>query len=230
MPLLELPNTLYRNTHTVKPILLPRQSRGFSVYNYFDELLEDIREIRSSERRFYQKITDIYTTSIDYDRDSEATKHFFATVQNKLHFWITWYTAAEIISHRADSTKPYMGLTTWKKSPKWKILKSDTVVAKNYLQKEEIEAFERLVSMYLDYAEDQAKRKIPMNMEDWSKKLDIFLQFNERDILKNTGKISMEIAKTFAENQWEQYRIVQDNLFSSDFDNFIESIWKKIKN
>jgi len=194
------------------------KNEGYLGQNYFDELLETIREIRASERKFYQKITDIYSTSLDYDLDSEQTKLFFATVQNKMHFAIHGKTAAELIKERADSNKPKMGLTNWKKSPKGKILKSDVSIAKNYLTKDEIESLNRIVNMYLDYAEDQAKRKIPMTMEDWTNKLDAFLQFNERDILDNPGKVSAEIAKTFSESEWEKYRIVQDRLFKSDFD------------
>jgi hypothetical protein len=194
------------------------KNEGYLGQNYFDELLEIIREIRASERKFYQKITDIYATALDYDANSQITQDFFATVQNKLHFAITGLTAAEIIKNRANSTKPYMGLTCWKKSPKGKIVKSDISIAKNYLQKEEIEALDRIANMYLDYAEDQAKRKIPMTMEDWIKKLNAFLQFNERKVLQNTGKISTELARTFAESEWEKYRIVQDRLFESDFD------------
>ena len=192
--------------------------------DYFEELLEIIREIRTSERRFYQKITDIYATSLDYDNEHESTKSFFATVQNKLHFAISGFTAAEIISQRADSSKEHMGLFSWKKSPKWKIVKSDVIIAKNYLQKEEIEALDRIANMYLDYAEDQARRNIPMTMSDWTKKLDWFLQFNDRNILTHAGTISSEMAKNFAESEWGKYRITQDRLFSSDFDQFIQSL------
>ncbi len=194
------------------------KNEGFLRQHYFEELLEIIREIRASERKFYQKITDIYATALDYDSASALSKTFFATVQNKMHYAIHGKTAAELILGRADSKKPYMGLMVWKKSPKGKILKSDACVAKNYLNKDEIEALDRTITMYLDYAEDQAKRKIPMTMEDWLKKLDAFLQFNERKILDNSGKISAEIAKSFSESEWEKYRITQDRLYESDFD------------
>jgi len=194
------------------------KNEGYLGQNYFDELLEIIREIRASERKFYQRITDIYATSLDYDPDSEISKTFFATVQNKIHYAIHGKTAAELIKERSNSTKPYMGLTNWNKSPRGKILKSDVSIAKNYLSKDEIEALDRIVNMYLDYAEDQAKRKIPMTMEDWIKKLDAFLQFNERKILDNSGKVSAEVSKSFSESEWEKYRIVQDRLFESDFD------------
>ncbi len=200
------------------------KNEGFLGRDYFEELLEIIREIRASERKFYQKITDIYATALDYDYNSPITKEFFAMVQNKMHFAIHGKTASETIMERADSQKPYMGLTTWKKATKGKILKSDVTIAKNYLSKEEIDAMDRIVNMYLDYAEDQAKRKIPMTMEDWSKKLDTFLEFNEREVLTNPGKVSAEVAKSFAESEWEKYRVIQDRLFESDFDREIKRI------
>jgi len=200
------------------------KNEGFLGRDYFEELLEIIREIRASERKFYQKITDIYATALDYDYNSPITKEFFAMVQNKMHFAIHGKTASETIMERADSQKPYMGLTTWKKATKGKILKSDVTIAKNYLSKEEIDAMDRIVNMYLDYAEDQAKRKIPMTMEDWSKKLDAFLEFNEREVLTNPGKVSAEVAKSFAESEWEKYRVIQDRLFESDFDREIKRI------
>ncbi len=200
------------------------KNEGFLGRDYFEELLEIIREIRASERKFYQKITDIYAAALDYNPDSLITKTFFATVQNKMHFAIHGQTASEIIMQRADKQKQYMGLTTWKKAPKGKIQKSDVFIAKNYLNKDEIEALDRIVNMYLDYAEDQAKRKIPMTMEDWSKKLDAFLKFNQREILDNPGKVSSEIAKTFAESEWAKYRIVQDRLFESDFDREVKKL------
>lgn len=205
------------------------KNEGFLGRDYFEELLEIIREIRASERKFYQKITDIYATALDYGPDSPITKTFFAAVQNKMHFAIHGQTAAGIIVDRADSKKPYMGLTTWKKSPKGKIQKSDVAIAKNYLNKDEIESLDRIVNMYLDYAEDQAKRKIPMTMEDWSNKLDAFLQFNERKVLDNPGKVSAEIAKSFAESEWEKYRIVQDRLFVSDFDREVKKLLTSTK-
>jgi hypothetical protein len=191
--------------------------------DYFEHLLEEIREIRASERRFYQKITDIYATAMDYNVNAPTTKEFFATVQNKLHFAIHGHTAAEVIVERASAEKEYMGLTTWKNAPKGKILKSDVSVAKNYLSHEEINSLNRIVTMYLDYAESQADRKIPMTMQDWSKRLNAFLQFNERDILQDNGKVTAEIAKTFAESEFEKYRIIQDRLFESDFDRLINN-------
>jgi hypothetical protein len=194
---------------------------------YFDNLISEIREIRASERRFYQKITDIYATAMDYSADAATTQTFFAIVQNKLHFAIHGQTAAELIVERADSTKDKMGLTTWRNAPKGKILKPDVVVAKNYLSKKEIKALDRFVTMYLDYAEDQAERGIPMTMADWAKKLDAFLQFNERDLLDHYGKVSAEIAKAFAESEFEKYRIVQDRLFESDFDRMIKQLPKE---
>ena len=194
---------------------------------YFDNLIAEIREIRASERRFYQKITDIYATAMDYSADAASTQTFFATVQNKLHFAIHGHTAAELIVERADSTKDKMGLTTWRKAPKGKILRPDVVVAKNYLSEKEIKALDRFVTMYLDYAEDQAERGIPMTMADWAKKLDAFLQFNERDLLDHHGKVSAEIAKAFAESEFEKYRIVQDRLFESDFDRMLKQLPKE---
>ncbi len=189
---------------------------------YFDNLLAEIREIRASERRFYQKITDIYATAMDYSAEAETTQTFFATVQNKLHFAIHGHTAAELIVERADSQKEKMGLTTWKNAPHGKILKPDVVVAKNYLTEKELKSLDRFVTMYLDYAEDQAERNIPMTMQDWAGKLNAFLQFNERDILDHPGKVSQAVAKAFAESEFEKYRIVQDRLFESDFDRHIK--------
>jgi hypothetical protein len=188
---------------------------------YFDDLLAEIREIRASERRFYQKITDIYATAMDYSVEAETTQTFFATVQNKLHFAIHGRTAAELIVGRADSTKDRMGLNTWKNAPRGKILKPDVSIAKNYLTEKELKSLDRFVTMYLDYAEDQAERNIPMTMKDWAVKLNAFLQFNERDILDHPGKVSQEVAKAFAESEFEKYRIVQDRLFQSDFDRHI---------
>lgn len=186
--------------------------------DYFERLLSEIREIRLSERRFYQKITDIYATSLDYNKDAPTTREFFANVQNKLHYAIHRQTAAELIKNRADSRVENMGLTSWEGSPEGKILKTDVSVAKNYLSKEEMESLGRIVGAYLDLAEDRAKRKIPMTMEDWAKRLDEFLTFNERETLKDAGKISAEIAKDHAESEFEKYRIIQDRLFESDFD------------
>lgn len=185
---------------------------------YFDELLEEIREIRASERMAYQKITDIYATSMDYSSTTAETEKFFATVQNKLHFSITGQTAAEIISSRAKRTKPNMGLTSWRKSPKGKIMKSDVVVAKNYLQKEELKSLNHIVDMYLDYAEFQASKGRPMYMKDWAEKLDAFLKFNEQEILHDKGKVSHEVAVALAEKEYEAFRIEQDKKYISDFD------------
>jgi hypothetical protein len=192
--------------------------------DYFERLLEEIREIRLSERRFYQKITDIYTTSMDYNKDAPTTRDFFAKVQNKLHFAIHGHTAAELIMKRADSQKDHMGLTSWANSPDGKILKSDVSVAKNYLAQDELESLARIVNAYLDLAEDRARRKIPMTMEDWARRLDLFLEFSEREILQDKGKITTEIAKVHAESEFEKYRIVQDRLFESDFDRIINQI------
>jgi hypothetical protein len=187
--------------------------------DYFEEQLARIRDIRSSERRFYQKITDIYAgCSVDYDLNSEITKNFFATVQNKLHFAITGQTAAEIIHSRVSSEKPHMGLTTWKNAPEGAIRKTDVAIAKNYLSETELEGLNRIVTMYLDYAEMQAQKGIVMHMQDWVTKLDTFLQFNEREILQNSGTISHEVAAALAEDEFEKYRIVQDRLLESDFD------------
>jgi len=211
----------------IRGYVLDRQrleNGSFFGEQYFERLLEEIREIRLSERRFYQKITDIYATSMDYNKDAGITQAFFAKVQNKLHFAIHGGTAAELIVQRADSGKDHMGLTSWEKAPDGKILKTDVVVAKNYLNETELAALSRIVSMYLDYAEDMAVRKIPMSMEDWAKKLDAFLQFNEREILDNPGKVTAEMAKAFALTEFEKYRVVQDRLFSSDFDKSVQAL------
>lgn len=205
-------------------VLDKERLKNGSFFNkeYFDNLLAEIREIRASERKFYQKITDIYATAMDYSADAETTKTFFAAVQNKLHFAIHGHTAAELIAKRADSSKDHMGLTSWKNAPDGKILKPDVAVAKNYLTGKELKSLDRFVTMYLDYAEDQAERNIPMTMEDWADKLNAFLRFNEREILDNPGKVTQEIAKAFAESEYEKYRIVQDRLFESDFDRHIK--------
>jgi hypothetical protein len=196
--------------------------------DYFDELLERIREIRASERRFYQKITDIYAQcSIDYDKNSDITKRFYSTVQNKLHWAITGHTAAEIIVDRVDSNKPNMGLTTWKNAPEGKIIKSDVSVAKNYLTEKEISALNRIVNMYLDYAENQASRQKTMAMQDWTEKLDAFLTFNEYEILSNAGRISTEIAKQLAESEYVKYWGEQDKIYESDFDKEVKKYLKK---
>lgn len=188
---------------------------------YFDEQLERIREIRASERRFYQKITDIYATAIDYDKNAKATKRFYASVQNKMHYAVHGYTAAELIYNRADSEKEHMGLTTWQDAPDGKIKKSDVTVAKNYLSEQEMKQLNRMVTSYLDFAEDMAERKIPLTMADWEKRLNTFIEMFEYGLLKDAGKVSAEIAKLHAETEFEKYRIIQDKLFMSDFDRFI---------
>lgn len=211
----------------VKGYVLDRkrmENGSFLGEDYFERLLEEIREIRLSERRFYQKITDIYATSVDYNKDAPTTREFFAKVQNKLHFAIHGHTAAELIMQRADSNKEQMGLTSWEYSPDGKILKTDVSVAKNYLSQNELESLGRIVNSYLELAEERARRKIPMTMEDWTKRLDLFLEFDDRDILQDSGKVTAQIAKEFAESEFENYRIVQDRLFESDFDREIKRI------
>jgi hypothetical protein len=200
------------------------ENGSFLGEDYFEHLLEEIREIRLSERRFYQKITDIYATSVDYNKDAPTTQAFFAKVQNKLHFAVHGNTAADLILQRADSTKTNMGLTTWEKAPHGKIVKSDVLVAKNYLAKDELESLGRIVNAYLDLAEERAKRKIPMTMEDWAKRLDMFLEFDDREILQDSGKATAKLARAHAESEFEKYRIVQDRLFESDFDRMIEQL------
>ena len=197
---------------------------AFLSKTYFDNLLAEIREIRASERNFYQKITDIYATAMDYKTDDNVTQTFFASVQNKLHFAMHGHTAAELIMSRANSKKERMGLTTWKNAPSGKIIKTDVSIAKNYLHEKELKNLDRFVTMYLDYAETQAERNIPMTMKDWAGKLNAFLQFNEKDILKNAGKVTQAIAKAFAESEFEKYRIVQDKLFESDFDKAVKKL------
>lgn len=219
--------------YSVKGYVLDKErlkNGTFFNENYFDELLQEIREIRVSERNFYQKITDIYATSLDYNVASPITKDFFKTVQNKMHYAVHGNTAAEIIVNRANHKKAHMGLTNWKNSPNGKIVASDVIVAKNYLTKDELKSLERIVTMYLDYAEDQAERHIPMTMEDWKGKLDIFLQFNERDVLDNPGKVSRKVAESFALSEFEKYRITQDKLFESDFDKFMIEMENKDMN
>lgn len=198
-----------------------KNSGSVLTLEYFDRLLEEIREIRLSERRFYQKITDIYATALDYDRTAKTTKSFFAKVQNKMHFAVHGHTAAELIYERADAEKPHMGLTTWAAAPNGKIVKSDVSIAKNYLSEQEMRSLERIVSAYLDLAEDRAERHIPMTMEDWAKRLDLFLMADDRMILQDAGRITAEIAKEKAETEFEKYRVVQDKLFLSDFDKYI---------
>ena len=195
--------------------------------DYFDHLISEIQEIRASERRFYQKITDIYATAVDYSLDSQTTKDFFATVQNKMHYAVHGGTAAEVIMARADHTKEHMGLTSWKNAPDGKIVKADVSVAKNYLSMDEMQELNEIVTMYLDYATRQARRHIPMTMADWASKLDAFLQFNDAEILQNKGKVTAAIAKAFAESEFEQYRVIQDHLYQSDFDRLVASTEQK---
>jgi toxin-antitoxin system, toxin component, fic family len=186
--------------------------------DYFEHLISEIQEIRASERRFYQKITDIYATAVDYSVDSKVTHDFFATVQNKMHYAVHGNTAAEMIVARADHTKEHMGLTTWLNAPRGKIVKADVSVAKNYLSKDEMQELNEIVTMYLDYAIRQARRHIPMTMADWASKLDAFLQFNDAEILQDKGKVTAAIAKAFAESEFEKYRVLQDRTYQSDFD------------
>ena len=209
-----------------------RMANGtFFDEDYYDSLLAEIREIRLSERRFYQKITDIYATSVDYDRKSPTTINFFKKVQNKMHYAVSHQTAAEIIYNRADAEKEHMGLTSWRNSPDGKILETDVIIAKNYLNKEELESLERIISAFLDLAEDRAKRNIPMTMEDWATRIDKFLLADDRDILKDAGKISHEIACDKALTEFEKYRVRQDKLYKSDFDLLLEEAGKQeIKN
>ena len=208
-----------------------RLKNGGSVLTkeYFDRLLEQIREIRLSERRFYQKITDIYATSLDYDRTAQTTKQFFEKVQNKMHYAVHGHTAAELIYERADAEKPHMGLTTWAAAPDGKIVKGDVSVAKNYLTEKEMRSLERIVSAYLDLAEDRAERHIPMTMEDWARRLDLFLMADEREILQDAGKITAEIAKEKAETEFEKYRVIQDKLYMSDFDRYLLELEENMK-
>lgn len=206
-----------------------KQGKHFGK-DYYDELLERIREIRASERRFYQKITDIYEQcSIDYDAKSPTTQTFFKTVQNKLEWAITGKTAAEIIASRASAEQPKMGLQTWKNMPEGKVTKSDVTVAKNYLVEKEIKELERIVTMYLDYAENQAARQIPMKMQDWIDKLDAFLRFNDYEVLTNSGSVSAEVAKNLATTEYEKYRVIQDHEYVSDFDKVVKKSLKSAK-
>lgn len=197
------------------------ENGAFLGEDYFERLLEEIREIRLSERRFYQKVTDLFATSLDYDKNSPLAKLFFSTVQNKLHFAVTGKTAAELIAARADSAQEHMGLTSWENAPDGKILRTDVVVAKNYLEKEELESLGRIVSAFLDIAEDYARRKIPLTMEDWSKRVDRYLEMTDYPILTSAGKISAAAAREFAQSEFEKYRITQDRLFVSDFDKLL---------
>lgn len=207
-----------------------RLKRGtYLTEKYFDEQLEKIREIRASERKFYQKVTDIYATSIDYDKNSIATKRFYKTVQNKMHYAIHGNTAAELIVKRADSTKEYMGLTSWSDAPNGKIKKSDVIIAKNYLSENEIKQLNRMVTAYLDFAETMALRHIPLTMKDWENRLNKFIEMFEYGLLKDSGKVSAEIARLHAETEFEKYRIIQDKLFMSDYDKYILELENNIK-
>lgn len=211
-------------TFTIQGYVLDKERMKNGTFlnkDYFEKLLEEIREIRLSERRFYQKITDIYATSLDYDNKSPLTIAFFKKVQNKMHYAVTHQTAAEIIYNRANSTKENMNLTSWKNSPNGKIMESDVVIAKNYLTKNELKDLERIVNAFLDFAESRAERHIPMTMEDWSKILDKYLLLDERDVLTNAGKISHELAEEKALLEFEKYRVIQDKKFESDFDKFL---------
>ena len=197
--------------------------------DYFERLLAEIREIRLSERRFYQKVTDIYTTSVDYNKDAPVTRDFFAKVQNKLHYAVHGHTAAELIMNRADSRKEHMGLTTWENAPDGKVLKPDVRVAKNYLTRDELESLGRIVNAYLDLAEERAKRRIPMTMADWAERLDRFLEMDDRRILQDAGRVSASIAQEFADGEFEKFRVVQDRLFESDFDRELKRIGEDSK-
>lgn len=194
------------------------ENGSFIGVDYFEQLLEEIREIRLSERNFYQKFTDIYATAIDYNRDAPTTRDFFKKVQNKMHYAVHGHTVAELIVERADADKEHMGLTTWAKAPNGKIIRSDVSVAKNYLKQNELQALGRLVNAYLDIAKDMAERHIPMTMEDWAKRIDKFLDATNREILQGAGSITAEYAKQYAESEFEKYRVIQDRLFRSDFD------------
>ena len=214
-------------TYTVQGYVLDKKRlENGQIFDeeYFEHLLDEIREIRASERKFYQKITDIYATAVDYSKDAVTTKEFFKTVQNKLHYAIHGHTAAEVIVERADHKKEHMGLTTWKNAPGGKIVKADVSIAKNYLSQSELQDLNQFVSMYLDYAERQAKRHIPMTMEDWATKLEVFLKMNDEDILLDKGKVTHEIAKAFAESEFEKYRVIQDQLYESDFDKLVMKV------
>ena len=207
-----------------------RLKRGtYLTEKYFDEQLERIREIRASERKFYQKITDLYATAIDYDKNSAATKRFYATVQNKMHFAVHGHTASELIVERADHTKEHMGLTTWADAPEGKIKKSDVTIAKNYLSQDEMKQLNRMVTAYLDFAENMTLRHIPLTMEDWEKRLNSFIEMFDYGILQDAGKVSAEIAKLHAETEFEKYRVVQDRLFMSDFDKYMLELEENAK-
>ena len=207
-----------------------RLKRGtYLTEKYFDEQLERIREIRASERKFYQKITDLYATAIDYDKNSATTRRFYATVQNKIHYAVHGHTAAELIVERADHTKEHMGLTTWADAPEGKIRKSDVTVAKNYLSQDEMKQLNRMVTAYLDFAENMTLRHIPLTMQDWEKRLNSFIEMFDYGILQDAGKVSAEIAKLHAETEFEKYRVIQDRLFMSDFDKYMLELEESAK-
>ena len=207
-----------------------RLKRGtYLTEKYFDEQLERIREIRASERKFYQKITDLYATAIDYDKNAATTRRFYATVQNKMHYAVHGHTAAEMIVERADHTKEHMGLTTWADAPDGKIKKSDVTVAKNYLSQDEMKQLNRMVTAYLDFAENMTLRHIPLTMQDWEKRLNSFIEMFDYGILQDTGKVSAEIAKLHAETEFEKYRVIQDSLFMSDFDRYMLELEENTK-
>ena len=207
-----------------------RLKRGtYLTEKYFDEQLERIREIRASERKFYQKITDLYATAIDYDKNSATTRRFYATVQNKMHYAVHGHTAAELIVERADHTKEHMGLTTWADAPDGKIKKSDVTVAKNYLSQDEMKQLNRMVTAYLDFAENMTLRHIPLTMQDWEKRLNSFIEMFDYGILQDAGKVSAEIAKLHAETEFEKYRVIQDRLFMSDFDKYMLELEENTK-
>ena len=207
-----------------------RLKRGtYLTEKYFDEQLERIREIRASERKFYQKITDLYATAVDYDKNSATTRRFYATVQNKMHYAIHGHTAAELIVERADHTKEHMGLTTWADAPEGKIKKSDVTVAKNYLSQDEMKQLNRMVTAYLDFAENMTLRHIPLTMQDWEKRLNSFIEMFDYGILQDAGKVSAEIAKLHAETEFEKYRVIQDRLFMSDFDKYMLELEENTK-
>ena len=205
------------------------ENGAFLGMDYFEHLLAEIREIRLSERRFYQKLTDIYATAIDYNKDAPTTRLFFKKVQNKMHYAVHGHTAAELIVERANADKEHMGLTTWENAPNGKIVKIDVSVAKNYLREKELEEMGRMVNAFLDMAESMAKRHIPMTMEDWKSKLDAFLRFNDADVLQDKGKVTAAIAKEFAESEFEKYRVIQDSLYESDFDKLMKDMDVDIK-
>lgn len=221
------------STYTIKGWVMDdeRLKKGGTVLTkqYFEEQLEKIREIRMSERLFYQKVTDLYATAIDYDKDAQATRRFYATVQNKMHFAIHGHTAAEVILDRADAEKDHIGLTTWKDAPDGKIRESDVVIVKNYLSEFELSQLERMVSAYLDYGESMAEHGIPMTMQDWETRLNAFIELFDYGLLKDAGKISAEIAKLHALSEFEKYRVIQDRLFMSDFDRYLLELEKQVK-